>query len=189
MALRWKAWLRPVPLPRLILATVLAWALLVFMIVWWVRTPPFDEQSRTVVSGYVHSVQVTDVATSKPELDLVVTGLPVHLRVASGPFRDYLQAQAPPAVRPGAFVAAKVPREEYQNPVHGAAHQGPTVYVDALTADGNDVLTLAQSRQWDAHNRRYFWRVFVAFAFLAPFVTVLATLRYRLGQAPSDDAA
>lgn len=120
----------------------------------------------------------------KAALNATLVFLDLNGWLVQDPFRDYLQAQAPPALRPGAFVAAKVPREDYQNPVQGAAHQGPTVYVDALTADGDDVLTLAQSRQWDAHNRKNFWRVFVAIASLAPLVTVLATLRYRIGQAP-----
>ncbi len=68
----WKSWLRPQPLWRLAGGAVLSWALTVFLGVWLLLLPPFDQRDRMTVAGALESVEVVAMGDTGQEVEFRV---------------------------------------------------------------------------------------------------------------------
>lgn len=180
MPARWKSWLRPQALWRVAAGALVAWTVTAFLGVWLLLVPPFDQRNRITVAGALESVEVVALSEASHEVELRVANEQIRFRIASDVFEDVLGAHLPSQLQAGATITALVPVDEYQEPLHGSAHTGPTAYVDALTADGQEVFSLAQAQVQYENNRRIGLMLFPALLLGAVFLTLVAALRYRI---------
>jgi len=164
-----------IPKYKVLIGAICNWGMTVFLVVWTLTVPSFDQMERVTLEGTVERISETNMADNN-SLDLRLRGHDVRFRVFPGVYRSALGGRIPSGFGPGSPATIQAPKSRYDEPQ--VPKDGvPTVRVDAIESAGDTILSLEASAAWHKKNGR------IALCLLPVFFVVglvLSVVWYRL---------